>query len=175
MTMSPRPSIRPGLLTHRLDDQLMVYDRTDDQIHLLDGTTATVFGLLAQGVSADAIASKLDALQTVAPGAKLLEIALGDLARARLIENEPRNAAPVARGRREVLQKLAGAGAALLIPAIVTLTPSRAYAQTSQGQIGAICTRNSECVNGCCGKNSTGNCITNTCVDPNTCACDNQG
>ena len=51
MPVKINPSLRSGLLTHRLDGQLMVYDKRDDQIHLLDGTTATVFELLEKGAS----------------------------------------------------------------------------------------------------------------------------
>ena len=134
--MNPRPSLRPGLLSHRLDGQLMVYDKTDDNIHLLDGTTATVFELLEQGTGMGAIESKLDTQQTVAPGAELLALALDELAQARLLEGKERKSAPEMDNRRQALQKLAGVGAALLIPAIVTLVPRGAQAQAS-GVIGA--------------------------------------
>lgn len=160
--MNPRPSLRPGLLSHRLDGQLMVYDKTDDNIHLLDGTTATVFELLEQGTGIGAIESKLDTQQTVAAGAELLALALDELAQARLLEGEERKSAPEMDNRRQALQKLAGVGAALLIPAIVTLVPRGAQAQAS-GVIGATCTHNFQCASGCCGSNSAGACTSNKC------------
>ena len=168
MSINSLPSLRPGLLTHRLDDQLVVYDVADNQIHLLDGTTATVYESLQQGVAHSAIESKLDAQQTVAPGAELLALALDELAKARLLEGESRESTPVMESRRQMLQKLAGVGAALLIPAIVTLAPGNAYGQGTGLANGSACTLSSQCASGCCATNSAGTCSNNHC-SPNTC------
>jgi hypothetical protein len=154
-------------LTHRLDDQLLVYDKIDDKVHLLDDTAAAVFELLEQGAGVDAIKSALDGRQTVLPGAELLALTLDELAKARLLESDFRESVPVNESRRQMLQKLTGA-AALLIPAIVTLTPNRAYAQASRFGLGGPCTSSAQCFSGCCGSNSSGTCNNNQC-SPNTC------
>lgn len=150
----------------------MVYDKTDDQIHLLDGTTATVFELLEQGAASEAIESMLNAQQTVAPGAELLAMALEELSQARLLEGKAAQSEPVMEGRRKALQKLVGVGAALLIPAIVTLAPSRAYAQTGSGAVNSTCSANGQCGPGlCCPTNSAGTgCHTKQC-SPVGCNC----
>ena len=151
----------------------MVYDKADDQIHLLDGTTATVFELLEQGAASEAIESTLSARQTIAPGAELLALALDELAQARLLQGKAEKSTSAMQSRRQALQKLAGAGAALLIPAIVTLTPNRALAQGTLGGIGAACTTNNQCANNCCGKNSSGgvDCHSNQCSPTPPCTC----
>ena len=41
--------IRPGLLRHRLDDQVLVYDARENRVHLLDLTTGWVLELLEEG------------------------------------------------------------------------------------------------------------------------------
>jgi len=150
MPLNRNPSLRLDLLSHRLDGQLMVYDKTENNIHLLDGTTATVFELLQQGAGSAAIESKLDAQQTIAPGAELLALALDELAQARLLEGEARKSTVAMESRRQMLQKLVGVGAALLIPAIVTVAPSTAYAQTSCRVGGAACTLDGQCCSGNC-------------------------
>lgn len=165
--MNSRPNLRPGLLTHRLDDQLVVYDTTDEQIHLLAGPTAVVYESLQEGAASDAIESKLDA-QGVAPGAELLALALDELAKARLIESDWRESAPVMESRRQALQKLAGVGAALLIPAIVTLAPNTVYGQVTLFTNGTLCTLSNQCLSGCCATNSAGTCTNGRC-SPNTC------
>jgi len=170
MSVKSSTSLRPGLLSHRLDDQLLVYDKLDDKIHLLDGTPAAVFEMLQQGVEVHAIAANLDSRQTVLPGAELLALALDDLDKARLLVGDSTKATPVNEGRRQVLQKVAGAAAALLLPAIVTLSPSRAYAQASKFGLGANCTSSTQCLSGCCASNSSGGCVNNTCNDPNICS-----
>jgi hypothetical protein len=170
MTTSFRPSLRQGVLSHRLDDQLVVYDVTADRIHLLDGTTATVYESLQQGAGRNAIESKLDAQQTVGAGAELLALALDELAKARLIDGDSRESTPVMESRRQMLQKLAGVGAALLIPAIVTLAPNNLYSQAATGFVnGTACTSNSQCASNCCATNSAGPCKNKTC-SPVTCA-----
>ncbi len=170
MTTNSRPSLRQGVLSHRLDDQLVVYDVTADRIHLLDGTTATVYESLQQGVGRNAIESKLDAQQTVAPGAELLDLALDELTKARLIDGDSRQSTQAMESRRQMLQKLAGVGAALLIPAIVTLAPNNLYSQAATGFInGTACTLSSQCASRCCATISAGTCSNHTC-SPSTCA-----
>lgn len=170
MANNSHPSLRQGVLSHRLDDQLVVYDVAADRIHLLDGTTATVYESLQKGVGCSAIESKLNAQQTVAPGAELLALALDELTKARLIDGDSGESTPAMESRRQMLQKLAGVGAALLIPAIVTLAPNTLYSQAATGFVnGTACTSSSQCASRCCASNAVGSCVTHTC-SPNTCA-----
>jgi PqqD family protein of HPr-rel-A system len=168
--MSPAPLLRTDLRTHSLDDDLLVYDQQNEQVHLLNSSAALVFQRLQEGLQLADIEKELSAQYGSMSGDELLAVALDELRGAQLLDH--RDAGPgLEQTRRAMLQKLAGAGAALLIPAIVTLAPNRAYGQGSQAVLGAPCTVNTECLSQCCGKNSTGPCHANTCVDPNTCDC----
>lgn len=166
--MTPRPGfLRPGLLRHPLEGQLLVYDPHAQQVHLLDGTTATVVEMIDQGVAPDSIAKRLAEKEGIEGGAELLELALDQLAEARLIELPGYGVgAPVMETtRRQMIQRLVGLGATLAIPAIVTLTPSRAYASTTFPN-GGPCSSNGDCISGCCHKEATQSpsCVINTCV-----------
>jgi len=160
------PKIRSGLLTHKLDDQLLVYVSESDEVHLLDSTTAAVFELLSeQGWTDVGLVVELRARLGSDVDEDLVLLALEQLRAVRLLDevadSAPRVLEPT---RREALRKLAMAGgSALLIPAIATLTASPTYAATT-GPSGAsvacdACATSSQCVagvnciNGRCGGN----------------------
>lgn len=161
--MTSLPSIRPGLLRHQLLDQVLVYDTDNDKLHLLDRTTATVVELLEKGHNSEAIAAKLEQQQGTHGGSELLDLALDELAKADLTENGAKVSVRIPEvTRRQMLQSFASIGAAVLIPAIVTLTPARAYALTSS-QCDFPCTATSQCTGQPC------SCCKATGIDKNTC------
>lgn len=166
--MTPLPSLRTGLRRHQLDGQLLVFDAQAEQVHLLDGTTAAVVEMLDQGVPSDAIAERLGADEGTAAGATLLALALDQLAEARLIAPSASAVAPIIEPtRRQMIQRVAGLGAALMVPAIVTLTPRRAYAATG-GAVGSTCNASGQCASGCCKASGSG---ANTCVSTGSGSC----
>ncbi len=166
--MTPLPSLRTGLRRHQLDGQLLVFDAQADQVHLLDGTTAAVVEMLDQGVSSDAIAERLGAEEGTAAGATLLALALDQLAEARLVAASASAVAPIMETtRRQMIQRVAGLGAALMVPAIVTLTPRRAYAGTGQTN-GTTCSASTQCASRCCKTNGGLGSGRNTCVTQGT-------
>jgi hypothetical protein len=144
--MTSLPSLRKGLLRHPFIDQVLVYDTTQNRVHLLDGTTASVVDSLERGDSADAITAKLCRQQGTDGGSQLLALALDELARAELTESSAGTAAPMPEiTRRQMLAKFAGIGAAVLIPAIVSLSPNTVSAQGSPLQCGQACTLTAQC------------------------------
>jgi len=129
--MNTLPRVRPGLLRHHLDEQVLVYDARDDKVHLLDPTTACVLELLEEGKwSADRIIDEVARRVNVAPSDALLALSLDELRKADLLDSSTATLPPVTDlRRREMLRKVGLAGAAaLLIPAITTLTATPAYA-----------------------------------------------
>jgi len=145
-----------------LDEQLVVYDPRDDRVHLLDATTASVLELLEESVS-DASRLPSDVARRLGTSAtpELVDLAIDELRRADLLDPVQHSPIPLTEiSRREILRKVAAAGmAALLIPAIVTLTPDSAYAQSnctaSTGRgIGCPCQQNTQCASGLCGGNT---------------------
>ncbi len=141
--MKNRLSLRPGLASHRLDDQLLVYDAVAEQIHLLNGTTATVLEMVEKGTATDAMVSELDQMQGAAAGSEILALALDELAKAKLIEGADHASMRVSDvNRRQMIQRLAGVGAIVLLPAIASLVPSAAYGASVCGQ---GCTVSNDC------------------------------
>ena len=166
--MTSLPSLRQGILRHPLDDQVLAYDTTQNRIHLLDQTTATVVELLERGDSADEIVATLEMRNKLSGGEELLALALDELAEAELTEDNAQAPTRIPElTRREMLSKFAGIGAAVLIPTVLSLTPSPASAQ-SLLQCGAPCAQTLQCPGTtrptchCCkiGGNTAGTCST---------------
>jgi hypothetical protein len=159
--MTALPRVRTGLLKHPLDKQVMVYDTRWDQVHLLDPTTACVLELLEEGGwTAEGITAELAVRLDIAPNPALLPLAIEQLRKAPLLDEEnPASAAYIDVNRRELLRTAAMAGvAALLIPTVATLTATRGYAQGTAPNhgVGNTCTGNSQCI--------SGNCCNNICI-----------
>lgn len=166
--MDQKPSLRPGLLRHRLDNELLVYDTKEEQVHLLNPTTFAVVEMMEEGIDSETMASRLGAQNNTDAGADILALALDELAKAKLLETSAQMRSPLVPDgtRRQMIQRAAGLGAALLIPAIVTLTPRAASAATNVG-IGGACANSFECVSACCQANASGGCVAannGTCV-----------
>ena len=133
-----------------LDDQLLVYDPQNDRVHLLDATTAKVVELLDSGVAGEEIVDQLSQQHSLGTGADLLALTLDQLATAGLLaETKTAVATTLVDGtRRQLLQKVAAVGLGLLVPTILTLTPSRAYAQASGSGLGSSCESSADCLGG---------------------------
>ncbi len=139
---SSLPRVRPGLLRQRLDEQILVYDPREDKVHLLDPTSACVLDLLEEGGWAEQ--------RMTEEVARRLNVAASE----DLVDTGSAPVPPVTDlRRREMLRKVGLAGAAaLLIPAITTLTASPAYAVGTNCRLQGIgCTRGIECCSGVCG------------------------
>jgi hypothetical protein len=132
--MNPLPRVRAGLLRHQLDGQVLVYDAREDRVHLLDTTTGHVFELLEQGDrSREGIVSELARRMDSPETESLLQLSLDELRKADLLDDAAVSMAALSDiTRRDLLRKVGLAGAAaVLIPAIATLTATSAYAQGS--------------------------------------------
>lgn len=130
--MTSLPRVRPGLLRHELDGQVLIYDARDDRVHLLDTTTGKVFELLEKGGrTREGIVGELATRMNALESDSLLQLSLEELRKADLLDDGAAPVAPLSEiNRRELLRKVGMAGAAaLLIPAIATLTAGTAYAQ----------------------------------------------
>ena len=183
--MNALPRVRSGLLHHALDKQVLVYDSRDGLVHLLDPATACVMQLLEEGVTtADEIVSQIAIRLDVPRNAEFLPLALDELRKAGLLDLSAETApAPLVEvNRRDMIRKLALTGAAaMLVPAVATLTATPGYAQGSaQIGIGGSCTQDSQCLapatNCCQGVCQQDACVTGTlgrcesCANNNDCA-----
>lgn len=158
------PIVRKGLHLNRLDDELLVYDAQEDVVHLLNETTACVLELLSDGtLTQDEIEAQIAQRTGAAPSESVFLLALDELRRANLLEDSADDTEPLNDlTRRAMVRKMAMTGAAaLLIPAITTLSPRRAYGQASPGGVcrekKQCCTVDADCCsNKCDGATSTG-------------------
>lgn len=169
--MNSLPRVRAGLLRHSLDEQVLVYDSRDDRVHLLDPTTACVMELLEEGGWTEPkIIPEVARRLNIAPNADLVALAIDQLGTTGLLDKS--SAAParlVDVNRREMVRKLAFTGAAaLLVPAVATLTATRGYAQGSfLGLAGSPCTYDGNCQSGnCCPESQT--CTATACAPDGT-------
>ncbi len=140
--MKSLPRVRPGLLRHHLDGQVLIYDAREDRVHLLDPTTGHVFELLEQGGrTREGIVGELATRMDAVESDSMLQLSLDELRKADLLEDSaPAMPALSELNRRDLLRKVGLAGAAaLLVPAIATLTATPAYAQASCRAQGGLC------------------------------------
>jgi hypothetical protein len=150
--MSTLPRVRPGLLRHRLDEQILVYDPRDDKVHLLDPTSACVLDLLEEGGwSSERMIGEVARRLNVAANEDLVALSLDELRKADLLDSGATPVAPMTDlRRRDMLRKVGLAGAAaLLIPAITTITAAPAYAQSCRLTPSA-CSLGIQCCSGIC-------------------------
>ncbi len=135
------PRLRADLLFHQLDDEILVFDPKADKVHLLDATTAKVMRELRADAHDDGADPTFD-------------LAIAELENAELLESESR--APGV-SRRDLLKKVA---AGVLVPAIVTLSPSLAYGQGSCLPKKACCTSDVQCCSTKCDPSTNTGCQT---------------
>ncbi len=160
---------RADVLVRELSDELVVYDLGRHEAHCLNRTAAVVFRLADGTRTTGEIAAALGEEGDPAEREAVVRLALDQLAGLGLVDPGAGTVeeASAVHARREVLRRL-GAGAALLLPAVVsTLAPTPAAA--------ASCTSN--CVgqpdgtpcNCASGPPCIGTCVGGTCTSGGPC------
>jgi hypothetical protein len=125
-----------GLVVRDLADEVVVYDKERHEAHCLNGTAATVFRNADGQRSVSDLAVLLGA---DGPGAEgLVEMALGQLGEARLLEGDPSPVSERGLPRRDAIRRV-GLGAAILLPLVTSIlapTPAEAAATCVVGDAG---------------------------------------
>ena len=111
-----------SLLIHHVEDEMVVYDKTQKQAHRLNEAVAKVWVRLDGKRSVSEIAGELNVYESV------VALAVDDLASAQLLESGER----LAVSRRKALRRVASAAAVgFLLPAVTSIAaPSAAMAQS---------------------------------------------
>jgi hypothetical protein len=148
--MTDLPRLRSDILYHTLDDQILVYDSRNERVHLLDPTTARILDLMRSGKN----------LGEGDVGLELVELALDELRKAELLEDSAPSTSVIDPRRRELLRKAAVGAAAMLIPTIVTLSPTMAYGQGSCRAKKECCTFDADCCSNKCDSSTGTGCTT---------------
>ena len=151
-----------GLVVRDLADEVVVYDQERHEAHCLNSTAATVFRNADGRRSVSDLALLLGA---DGPGAEaLVEMALGQLGEARLLESGPSFASEPGLPRRDAMRRV-GLAAAVLLPLVTSIlapTPAEAAVTCADGNGG-----------GCVG-NPGSSCFCGSALDC-TCVCDGAG
>jgi hypothetical protein len=118
---------KSGLVVRNLADEVVVYDQERHEAHCLNRTAAVVFRHADGRHDVSDLAALLSA--DGAPGAEgLVEMALGQLGEARLLESAPPSEPGPGLARRDAIRRV-GLGAAVLLPLVTSvLAPSPAEA-----------------------------------------------
>src|SRR5687768_7120025 len=84
------PTVKPGLLRHPLDSQVLVYDPTADTVHLLERGPACVLELLEEkGWTVDGMLAELERRVGLEADESYLKAAIDDINSAGLLAVEP--------------------------------------------------------------------------------------
>ncbi len=128
-------ALRAGVLVRPLSDELVVYDLERHRAHCLNPTAAAVFRLADGTRTPGEIASALGHEGDPDQGEAVVRLALEQLAELGLVDGGGATVEDdsAVQARRQALRRL-GAGAALLLPAVVSMiapTPAAAASCTS--------------------------------------------
>ena len=119
------PKARDDLLVHPVEDEMVVYDRTQKRAHRLNVAVAKVWRLLDGERSVNEIAGELEVDESV------VSLAVDDLANAQLLESSE----PLSVSRRSALRRVASAAAVgVLLPAVTSI-PAPLAAMAESGGI----------------------------------------
>ncbi len=147
------PNRTAGLIVEDIEDETIVYDPKVDRMHSLNPTAAFIFRLCDGATHVDHAARRLAKRVGGRTDARLVDLTLQRLSRARLIE--PSRGRPFALvSRREAAKALGLTGAlSTFLPVVISVVaPTAASAQTCKAAL-QCCTSSAEC---CPGLNCTG-------------------
>jgi len=150
-TLLPRAR-RDGLVIQKLDDETLVYDLERDEAHCLNQTAALVWQRCDGNTTDEGMATLLQTQFQLQVDADLVWLAVKQLQRFHLIEDDEGSTTKArAVTRRELLLKYAPA--ALALPVIMSIsapTPAQACSQPAGRANGCACTSNGQCASNFC-------------------------
>ncbi len=160
---------KSGLVVRDLADEVVVYDTERHEAHCLNRTAAVVFRHADGHRDVSDLAALLSA--DGAPGAEgFVEMALGQLGEARLLESAPPSISKPGLARRDAMRRV-GLGAAVLLPLVTSvLAPSPAEAAATCQTPPSPCAGQSNgtpCT--CSTPPCLSSCLSGICLDPPTC------
>ena len=141
---------KEGLLVHPLEDEVLVYDLVRHKAHCLNLASATVWKHCDGSQDARDLARIVTRELDMAFDEQMVWLALGQLDKARLLEQRIGPASGPARiSRREVIKRV-GLAAAVSVPLISSIvSPTPAQAATCVAKNGA-CTSSLQCCSKVC-------------------------
>jgi hypothetical protein len=128
--MEPRAR-RQGLVIRKVSDEVVVYDTVRHVAHCLNPSAALVFQRADGTTSSVGLAASLRQAVDARADERWVDLALDELRRAHLLEEDPTGSPAHPCVSRRLLLRRAGLGAALLLPLVASLlapTPAEAVA-----------------------------------------------
>jgi hypothetical protein len=154
----PRARSNDGLIVEELRDELLIYDLERHKAHCLGPIALRVWRRCDGQTTVDEMGALLgvDGL----PGdPDIVELAIDELARARLVEPRAEATSPgLSRSRRQALKRIAlFAGAAVAVPLVQSIASPTALAARSCDSRGHPCADGTTCCSHVCG--NKGKCL----------------
>ena len=150
MAMYPQAR-REGVLLQEIDGEIIAYNTANEQIYLLNPTTALVFEHLDGATNPEALTSVMVERLGLPADTGLVALALQELRQAGLLEEAAAQPQQTVVTRREVMKRLSLTGAMLALMPVVqsVVVPTPAMAQSVGGQTcveqGGTCDHNTVC------------------------------
>ena len=137
------------LIVREIDRELLVYDRKTRKTVCLNESAAVIWQLCDGKTSIDDLSRRLSESFAVPPDPRLIQVALSDFARSRLLD--PKSVSDdVKISRREALAGVAGVPLALIPTVFALSAPTPAQAAASCRASGKACTANAQCCSKLC-------------------------
>ena len=140
------------LVIQEMPEETLVYDLDRHKAHCLNKTAAAVWQRCDGKTSVKAVADYLRAELNVEGGEEVVWLAIGQLGKAKLLD-EPAKSLKTAGNpaRRELMKRVAlVGGAAMLLPAITSIVAPTAVSAATCLPTGSACTTGVECCSGFC-------------------------
>jgi hypothetical protein len=152
------------LVVNELPDEVLVYDLTRHKAHCLNQTAAQIWHLCDGRRTVPEIARRLAQELDKPVEEEVVWLALGQLSKSRLLEQELSRPDATSRLSRRAAVRRLGLGAALALPVVISIVaPTAVMAATGCIAIGQACTPSA--VSQCCHPTST-----TGCCDAGTCS-----
>ncbi len=148
-----RPRARfEELVTKQLEGgETVVYDRTRDRVHCVNRTAALVWQHCDGTRSVADLARILHDEVGLPEDEAIVDLALAELRKAKLLEAEPEGVFTAPLTRRQAVQRLSyGAVIGALLPVVASIVAPRPAAAASCLPNGARCTDDNDCCSGFC-------------------------
>ena len=146
-------SRQENIVVQELDGEVLIYDLIKNKAFCLNETSALVWNL-CDGTKSIAELSNLLGKKLNAPANEdIVWLAIDQLKKEKLIENETELVSPfLGMSRREVIKKV-GLGTMIALPIVASLiAPTAAFAQSCGGATatGGACATDANCMSCCC-------------------------
>ena len=141
---------KEGLIAQHLSDEVLIYDQRQHKAHCLNQTAALVWERCDGKTTVAKIAEKLSKQTGKRVGEDIVLLAVEELAKNRLLQQQARvSRAKQTVSRREMIKR-AGVAAAIALPVVTSIVAPKATQAATCRASGQACTTSAQCCTGIC-------------------------